>query len=73
MLLFKFQAKIIINKNLFNKMISICLRFVNKRDFGYLSSVREKKLDAVTFQNHALNSTDPDNTEERNGLGLLLT
>jgi len=26
-------AKIIINKNLFNKVTSFCLRFVNKRDF----------------------------------------
>ena len=55
-------AKIIINKNLFNKVKSFCLHFVNKSDFGWLSSVHQKKLDEVKqvyvfdFQKSYLNS-----------------
>jgi len=58
-------AKIIINKNLFNKVKSFCLHFVNKSDFGWLSSVHQtknwmksNKYTCLTFRNHILILTD---------------
>ena len=53
-------AKIIINKNLFNKVTSICFHFVNKAiltvnrfNTQTMSNRTETCLSCLTFQNHA--------------------